>query len=74
MISGKVIDVLHMSYIRVVTERSLTAVSRVLAAPDPPIPVHRLYITCMKMTNQFLDGPTATATLMGMALVEDSGL
>lgn len=55
-------------------ERSLTAVSRVLAAPDPPIPVHRLYITCMKMTNQFLDGPTATATLMGMALVEDSGL
>lgn len=67
-------DVLHMFYIRVVMERSLTAVSRVLAAPDPPIPVHRHYITCMKMTNLFLDGPTATATLMGMALVEDSGL
>lgn len=74
IIWGNVIDVSHLSYVRVVMERSLTAVSRALAAPDPPIPAHLHYITCTKMINQFPDDPTATATLMGMALVEDSGL
>ncbi|MEQ2181679.1 hypothetical protein GOODEAATRI_013987, partial [Goodea atripinnis] len=58
----------------VVMEISLTAVSRVLAAPDPPIPAHHLYITCMKRTSQSPDVPIAMATLMDMVLVEDSGV
>lgn len=54
-------------------ERSLTAVSRVRAAPDPPIPAHLRYITCMKKTGPFPEGPTAMATLTDTAIVEDSG-
>lgn len=54
-------------------ERSLTAVSRAQAAPDPPILAHLRYITNMKTTSQFPEGPTAMATLTDMAIVEDSG-
>lgn len=55
-------------------ERSLTAVSRVQAAPDPLIPAHLRYITCMRRTGRFPGGPIVMATLTDMATVEDSGL
>lgn len=63
-----------MLYVSVAMERSLTAVSRVLAALDPPIPAHHHYITCMKRTSKPPDVPTAMATLMDMVLVEDLGV
>lgn len=52
----------------------MTAVSRVQAAPDPPIPAPHHYITCMKRRSQFLEGLIAMATLMDTAIVVDSGL
>lgn len=65
---------LPLLYVRAAMVRSLTAVFKVPAVPDPPIPAHHRYITCMKRTSQFPEDPTATATLMDMVLVEDSGL
>ncbi|KAF3854713.1 hypothetical protein F7725_022768, partial [Dissostichus mawsoni] len=55
-----------------VMERSLTAVSRAQAAPDPPIPARLRYITCTRRTGRSPGGPTAMDTLMDTAIVEDS--